>query len=79
MTQEHIQALKEIAEEVGGDFTDYSGRNMYGKRCAAISTTSPEYCREKALEAGIRGAYTDRLGKAWIIYWPSIPYEGEAG
>ena len=77
MAHEHIGSLKRIAQQGGWDFTDYSGRGMYGKYCAAIITNDPDTTIEYALEMHIHGACTDTLGKGYIVYWPGIPYEEE--
>ena len=77
MNTNKIEALRAIARLYGSELTDYSGRGMYGKTCAAISTTSPACVIESAQEADILGAHTDSLGKGHIVYWPGVAYDGE--
>lgn len=70
---EAIEALRDIADDTGGDFReDYSGRGMYGEECVGIVTDTPMHVIEEAAEKGIRGAKQDSMGKRTIVYWPSL-------
>jgi hypothetical protein len=65
-----LQKLKRLAEENDWKFySGYSGRGMYGKRCAGIVTDQPHEC---IAIAGIRGAKLDNMGLQYIVYWPNI-------
>lgn len=48
----------------------YSGRGMNGRTCMGISCHDPE---DVIAEVGVKGARTDSLGKATIVYWPDVP------
>jgi len=72
-TQKEI--LQEVADEIGGELREYSGRGMYGKSCLGIVCDDPSDCIEEAVVRGIRGACRDSMGKQAIVYWPSIKVE----
>jgi len=67
-----VQKLKQLAKENDWDYQEYSGRGMYGAECAAVSGDYAMPIIEAAVEAGIKGARTDSLGKGVIVYWPGI-------
>lgn len=70
---EQLDVLRDIANAVDGQLRlDYSGRCMCGEKCAAISCDSPTAVLEEAGACGIKGGRTDRLGRGYIVYWPSI-------
>lgn len=80
-----LQVIKEIAEDLGIDHRDYSGRGMYGKSCFGITVESlddlllfvVEISRENPEIKDRMGHVShDAMGKnSTIYYWESIPYE----
>jgi len=84
--EEFVKVLQEINDDYPEwEVNSYSGRNMYGKRCLAI--TGKIDLIELGMIIGKRmsfpilpnrlGTKTDSMGHDIIIYWPSIPYEDE--
>lgn len=72
-TKDQIEALQEVADEIGGKFRkSYSGRCMYGRSCVGIVTDDPIACIEEAASKGIKGAKMDNMGLSSIVYWPDI-------
>lgn len=72
-TQGQIDALQEIADNVGGTLRgSYSGRGMFGSTCMAIKCDDATEVIEEAAAAGIRGARQDQLGRRQIVYWPGL-------
>lgn len=68
-----IEALKETADEIGGDFREgYSGRGMYGKECWGIVCDDETECIEVAATKGLKGAKTDNMGRRIIVYYPDL-------
>lgn len=71
-----IETLKQVAESIGGRFyDDYSGRGMFGARCASIYCDDDDACIEAAAAAGVTGARRDRMGLGYVVYWPQIRAE----
>jgi len=72
--EEKIRVLRRIADadDSMSFYDDYSGRNMYGKECVAVDTYDPNDLIEKAAARGVTGARVDSMGKAYVVYWPSI-------
>ena len=78
-------ALETISSETE-NFTirSYSGRNMYGKKCLAISgndinllALGAELKRELSDNLSqdiLFGVRSDELGLGQVYYWPNIPY-----
>lgn len=55
----------------GLDPRAYSGRGMFGKECVGVSVDHPG---EYTLPKGYR---MDTLGLGYIVYWPSVKWEGD--
>ena len=55
----------------GLDPRAYSGRFMFGKECVAVSI---DRFGEHILP---RGYKTDTLGLGYIVYWPSVKWDGD--
>ncbi len=71
--EEQIEALNEVADEIGGEIRDdYSGRGMFGRNCYGIECDDPIPCIENAAMQGISGANYDQMGLQYIVYWPRI-------
>lgn len=71
--QKQLEAIKEIAEEVGGTVrTNYSGRCMYGKQCFGVVARSAGDIIEAAASRGIKRASQDSMGLGAIVYWQHI-------
>jgi len=72
--EKQIQILREIADEVEGEFREsYSGRGMFGSECCAVTSKgSSMEIIELAAERGIKGARFDNMGKGVVVYWPKI-------
>lgn len=68
--EEMIEAIKETADEIGGDlYEGYSGRGMFGDRCFGITCDDESKCIEVAASKGLRGAKVDSMGRQVIVYW----------
>lgn len=86
MEKHHLQIALETISAETEDFTvrSYSGRNMYGKKCLAISgndinllALGAELKRELSDNLSreiLFGALSDELGLGQVYYWPNIPY-----
>jgi hypothetical protein len=84
------KALQYISRDQDcGDFTvrSYSGRGMYGKECLAITgdlidlvvlgfIIADGYSDEVDV-SDLAGARKDSMGLGVVVYWPSIPFEGD--
>lgn len=71
--EEKISAIKETAEEIGGDVRDsYSGRGMFGATCYGIVCDDSNECIAIAGSKGLRCASRDNMGLHSIVYWPSV-------
>lgn len=72
-----IEILKSMQHAGYGALrTDYSGRFMYGARCAGLITDRPIDCIEEAASRGLRGAHMDAMGVHTIVYWPTVKTGG---
>lgn len=68
-----IDILSDIAFNKSWDFLDdYSGRGMYGAKCAAIIGPNPNRIIEAAAAKGITGAVVDNMGLDYVVYWPGV-------
>jgi hypothetical protein len=71
--EEKIKVLQRIADSDDSmSFYTYSGRGMYDKECVAIDTDYPNALIEQAASRGVMGARVDRMGRGYVVYWPSI-------
>lgn len=72
--EEKIKVLRRIADadDSMSFYDDYSGRGMYGQECVAIDTDYPNALIEQAASRGVMGARVDRMGRGYVVYWPSI-------
>lgn len=74
--EELIEMLEAVAFKVGGTVRrGYSGRFMHGAQCYGIDCDDYIGCIEWAAEYGLEGARWDHMGRQYIVYWPSIPYD----
>jgi hypothetical protein len=84
-----MNAIQEVAENMGIRCFSYSGRGMYGKRCLALDIDGDtsligavvEIAAELA-QAGeddalgdLRDGVTDSLGLGTVLYFPGVPYD----
>ena len=77
-------ALETISETENFTVKSYSGRNMYGKECLAISghdinlmALGAELGKELSdnlIQNILLGVHSDQLGLGIVYYWPKIPY-----
>ena len=73
----NLEKIKYYCNEYGAKFyPNYSGRGMYGANCIGVVTDDPH---DAIAEIGIRGAYTDNLGRSTIVYYPSIKDTEDTG
>lgn len=78
-----LDQLEELADAVDGSPRhDYSGRNMYGKKCVGVVCGEGKEFQlgveavailgeEKASELA-RNTKTDSMGRDMIVYWPNV-------
>jgi hypothetical protein len=84
MTQNEILAIVgKIVSENGGKIIreGYSGRNMYGARCWAVTCDDwkeRDRIRDAAYFAGIGSGMVDIMGLEWVIYWPELSWAKRA-
>lgn len=70
------QKLRDIADELGGEFVEnYSGRGMYGRKCVGITTSDEWAVVAAARNVGITCERTDNMGLDIIVYWPDVQKE----
>lgn len=55
----------------GLDPRSYSGRGMFGKECVGVEVVYPG---DYTLPKGYR---MDNMGRDYIVYWPSVKWEGD--
>lgn len=71
--QEQVKLLKEVAEIVDGKYVDdYSGRGMFGRKCAGIICKDAVECVAVAGGRGFHKAHIDNMGLDYIVYWPHV-------
>jgi hypothetical protein len=94
MDYEDRHPLVQLLEDAGCEVFAYSGRAMYGTKCAALSgklgdimaqligaclhTDMPDDSKE-VIEEAVRGMRTDSLGCDEVIYFPAAPFYEEQG
>jgi hypothetical protein len=82
------ERIIDLANAAELEWRSYSGRGMYGDRCFAITTASPErtivtlfsvalemdWDREElqALCEALDNPLTDSMGTQSVVYWPAI-------
>ena len=68
-----LEIIRETAAATGGSvYPDYSGRGMFGAKCAGIACDDSHGTIEEAASRGLRGAKVDQLGRGYIVYWPGV-------
>jgi len=69
-TQDLIDAL----EAENYEWTDYSGRGMYGRHCVAVKINDITDLYDLGRDVGNiwdNAPRIDNLGKRFIVYWPN--------
>lgn len=65
--------IRELADDGYGELReDYSGRGMYGETCMGLVTDERQTTIEQAAARGLFNSSSDRMGKQWIVYWPTV-------
>lgn len=79
--------IEEVLDQIGYDYSPYSGRFMYGKECPAVECDDLTEMFKMFVEASsnsydtalrmARTARYDSLGRGYIVYWPDATYPEE--
>lgn len=57
--------FKEKSEKLGYTVYPYSGRNMFGRYCPAVTVQNPN---DFIAEVGIKGLKVDNMGLSYVVY-----------
>jgi hypothetical protein len=71
-TKPNSQNFIEMINATGREAFPYSGRNMYGAQCVAVSVDKSDDCRNLPPNPVI-----DSMGLGLVLYWPASEWPAE--